>query len=239
MSNVSDLGTILGVVAHPDDETFICGGLLASAVKNGQQVICITATKGEEGVQDESRWPKAELGNIREKELRDALKILGISKHHWLGYRDGTCDQVPDDEAVNKISQYIKEYKPDTIITFAPDGLTGHPDHQSVCRWSKLAVKNSPKPIQIYFGVCPKSQYEDYMELADKQFSIFFNIDKPKLFDETSSDIYLKLEGDILDKKVKSFKAQISQSARMFEGLGDDWFKKAFSVETFVTPKNF
>lgn len=234
MIKVADLGTILGVFAHPDDETFICGGLLAAAVNNGQKVACITATKGEEGVQDKGRWPKSDLANIRRTEMEESLKILGINNHRWLGYYDGRCREVDDEEAANKIVEYIKKYNPDTIITFAPDGLTGHPDHKAVCRWSRLAVKKSGKPIKIYFGVTPKRQYEAYMQTADKKFNIFFNIDRPQLFDEPDSDIYLRLDDEMLNKKVASFKAQPSQSERMFNELGEAWFRQAFRDEAFI-----
>ena len=59
----------MGVWAHPDDETMSSAGIMLSAIKNGQRVICLTATKGEEGSQDEKKWPKSKLANIREKEL--------------------------------------------------------------------------------------------------------------------------------------------------------------------------
>ena len=72
--DIKHLGTILFVAAHPDDETFNAGGILAAAARNGQTVIVVTATKGEGGVQDESRWPADSLGDIRAKELKQASK---------------------------------------------------------------------------------------------------------------------------------------------------------------------
>lgn len=99
--DVRQLGTILSIWAHPDDETFCAGGLLAAAVNNGQTVACITATRGEAGVQDEARWPAEQLGDIREKELKAALKELGITNHHMLHYADGECAAV-DSKAANK-----------------------------------------------------------------------------------------------------------------------------------------
>ena len=54
-----DLGTVLSVWAHPDDETYLCGGLMADAVRRGNRVVCVTATRGELGSPDEERWPPA------------------------------------------------------------------------------------------------------------------------------------------------------------------------------------
>jgi LmbE family N-acetylglucosaminyl deacetylase len=88
-------GTMLGVWAHPDDEAFLTGGLMAEAVRNGRRVVLLTATKGELGIQDPDRWPPEKLPEIREAELKASLAFLGVKEHHWLGYPDGGCPQVP------------------------------------------------------------------------------------------------------------------------------------------------
>src|SRR5947207_1873194 len=98
--DIKQLGTILSVWAHPDDESFSCAGIMAAAIQNGQSVACITATKGEDGVQDESRWPAEQLGEIRAHEMDEALDILGCHNHNWLGYHDGRCQEISADEAV-------------------------------------------------------------------------------------------------------------------------------------------
>src|SRR5438093_2334158 len=72
------LGTILGVWAHPDDETYLSAGLMAQAVREGRRVVCVTATRGEEGSFDEERWPTATMGKVRENELMRSLEILGV-----------------------------------------------------------------------------------------------------------------------------------------------------------------
>jgi LmbE family N-acetylglucosaminyl deacetylase len=70
-----DLGTILGVWAHPDDEAYLSGGIMAQSVHDGRRVVCVTATRGEAGSWDHTRWPPDELGAIREAELNDSLTI--------------------------------------------------------------------------------------------------------------------------------------------------------------------
>ncbi len=65
MSLVTELGTIMGIWAHPDDEIFSMAGIFALASQAGQNTVCVTATRGEQGVQDESRWPRADLASIR------------------------------------------------------------------------------------------------------------------------------------------------------------------------------
>src|SRR3990170_4015266 len=62
---MDELGTILGVWAHPDDETYLTAGLMARAVRNGSRVVCITATRGEGGSMDEEGWPPETMGEGR------------------------------------------------------------------------------------------------------------------------------------------------------------------------------
>jgi len=237
MFDVGSLGTIMAIFAHPDDETFTCGGLLSMAVDNGQTVVCVTATRGEAGIRDEKRWPAHKLGQIREDELKEALKILGVKSHHWLGYEDGRCHQITDSEAVAQLTKLADKYQPDTILTFGPDGLTGHQDHQAASRWANLVVKQSNKPAEIYYVIDSEEQYHDFTKAADEKFDIYFNIDQPTLVSRAKCDICLKLPTDVIKKKVASLKAQVSQTDAMFQENNEDWFNKVYAYETFVNAK--
>ena len=81
---MDELGTILGVWAHPDDETYLSAGLMARAVRNGSRVVCVTATRGEGGSMDEEKWPPESMGEVRTAELERSLQILGVDEHVWL-----------------------------------------------------------------------------------------------------------------------------------------------------------
>ncbi|MGH2768453.1 MAG: PIG-L family deacetylase, partial [Actinomycetota bacterium] len=133
------LGTTLGVWAHPDDETYLSAGLMAHAVRSGLRVMCVTATRGEEGSFDEKRWPTATLGKVREAELMASLEILGVTDHLWLDYRDGTCASVDPEEGTERVRAVIEEVRPDSILTFGPDAMTGHPDHRAASAWATEA----------------------------------------------------------------------------------------------------
>ena len=61
---VTDLGTILGVWAHPDDEAYLSGGLMAMARDAGARVVCVTATRGELGTPDPRTWPPDQLAVV-------------------------------------------------------------------------------------------------------------------------------------------------------------------------------
>src|SRR5687768_12025461 len=90
-SDVSKLGTIMGIWAHPDDEAYLSGGLMAVARDAGSRVVCVTATRGELGSPDPQAWPPDRLAAERTRELEQCLKVLDVREHEWLGYQDGQC----------------------------------------------------------------------------------------------------------------------------------------------------
>lgn len=233
--DIRQLGTILSVWAHPDDESFSCAGIMATAIKNGQKVICVTANRGELGVQDESRWPANRLGQIREEEMDEALEILGVKDHIWLDYLDGQCQEVPLLEAASRIVSAIQQHLPNTILTFGPDGMTGHPDHQSVSRWVSEAVKGTD--IKVYHSVEEENRYNQFMVEADKRFNIYFNIDKPPVFTQSRCDIAYSLSPDILFQKRLALKAMPSQTERMFKHTPSDMMNAMLAQECFVLAK--
>lgn len=232
--DIKQLGTILSVWAHPDDESFTCAGIMVAAIQNGQQVTCVTATKGEAGVQDEKRWPAAQLGKIREAELMEGLKILGIRQHCWLGYPDGGCKDMNKTEAVKKIKDCIAKYQPDSILTFGPDGMTGHDDHCTVSAWVDEAVKGTT--IAVYHAAQLKEVYE-HMRAADEQFNIFFNIDQPSFVEAADCAILMDLPKDILEKKYHCLCAMPSQTEAMFKMLGHDNACAMLRTESFTKAK--
>lgn len=229
IDDIKTLGTILFIGAHPDDETFVAGGLLYTAAKNGQKVICVTATRGEQGVQDESHWPRAELGDIRERELEAALQELGVNEHHILGYPDGQCQTIAGQEAVSKLRQIIDRHQPNTIITFGPDGMTGHQDHQAVSAWA--AAVNSP--ATVYHAV-QTVELQSAWQLIDNKLNYFYNVDKPIRKEASECALYFVLPEDALAAKYAALNKMPSQYEKLFQGFDEASIKKVFSIEAFV-----
>src|SRR3954465_7309091 len=128
--------TLLGVWAHPDDEAYLSAGLMAEYRRRGDRVVVLTATLGEHGTGDPHAWPPARLAPTRHDELRASLAALGVEEYELLGYEDGDCASRDGTEA---IAHCMVDVDPDVIVTFGPDGLTGHPDHRAVHRWATTA----------------------------------------------------------------------------------------------------
>jgi LmbE family N-acetylglucosaminyl deacetylase len=131
--------------AHPDDETIGTGGLMARAVDEGRRVVLVTSTRGEQGeiVVPEMDTPDnhRRLGEIRARELEEAMADLGVTEWENLGYRDsdmmgrvGNIDprsfwQADIDEAAGRLTWLVRRYRPHVMTTYNAYGGYGHPDH--------------------------------------------------------------------------------------------------------------
>ena len=92
---IGDVGSVLGVWGHPDDEAYLSAGLMALAVDAGRRVVCVTATAGEAGFPDDDARSVDARVAVRQAEMAASLAELGVAEHHWLGYGDGRCAEVP------------------------------------------------------------------------------------------------------------------------------------------------
>ncbi len=234
MSDISELGTILSVWAHPDDESFCCGGLLSWAACNGQQVVCVTATRGEAGSQDTSKWPLESLAQVRTEEMAAALDAYGIDEHYWLDFPDGGCYEVPDSEAVRKLKTIIAKVQPKTVITFGREGMTGHPDHQAVCRWTHAALIASGSAAEMYHPVISKERYTSHYRKADAKLNMFFAIEMPPTKPQSACDICLHLPESVLSRKRAAIAAMPSQMESVLESFDQTFIDGMLGTECLV-----
>src|SRR5438874_4183896 len=227
------LGTILGVWAHPDDETYLTAGLMAQAAREGRRVVCVTATRGEEGSFDEERWPTATMGKVREAELMRSLEILGVREHHWLDYYDGTCDQIDRDEAEGKVRAVMADVRPDSVFTFGPDGMTDHPDHKAVCAWTTAAFEGEAKAgARLHYATITPEWAEQFVPRMNR-FNIFMSPDTPPITPRDDLDIEFDLAPDLMELKLKAIEAHESQVEGMLNAFGQDFFREAHKAEFF------
>ncbi len=145
--------SMLGVFAHPDDESFGPGGTLARYARQGANVDVIIATDGIAGsvVADTKLGDHDSLAQVRSAELANAAIALGVRSIWSLPYRDsgmrGTSDndhpdaliRQPVQHTVAEILEYVRRLQPDVILTHDPFGGYGHPDHVRVCEATTAA----------------------------------------------------------------------------------------------------
>jgi len=151
---------ILGVFAHPDDESFCAGGTLARYVASGAEVMVVSATRGEAGqIRSAGVATRRTLGQVREQELYLACQRLGVQHTVCLDYGDGMLQEVDQDILIGGIVEIIRSFRPDVVITFGPDGGYGHPDHIAISAATTAACVRSGEghhfPEQLAAGLAP------------------------------------------------------------------------------------
>lgn len=142
---------LMAILAHPDDESLGVGGTLAKYAAEGVEVSLVTATRGESGRfrghRDPPEHPGPEaLGAIRAGELEAAAAVLGVSDLTLLPYRDGELDRADPREAIGLIASHLRRVRPHVVVTFAPDGAYGHPDHIAISQFAMSAVVAAADP---------------------------------------------------------------------------------------------
>ncbi|MFW3171305.1 PIG-L family deacetylase [Geodermatophilus sp. CPCC 206100] len=124
---------LLGIFAHPDDETICAGGTFAKYAGSGAEVSVVALTRGGAGqIRDAAVATRATLRAVRERELDAAGKELGLTRTRCLDHPDGGLAEVDGETLLEQVSELIAEFDPDVVITFGPDGFSGHPDHVAV-----------------------------------------------------------------------------------------------------------
>jgi LmbE family N-acetylglucosaminyl deacetylase len=148
---------LLAITAHPDDETLGFGGTLARYAAEGVSVYVLAATRGQSGrYGDGSEHPGPEqLGRIREAELRAAAAELGVREVSLLDYMDGSLDSADPAAATGTIAGHIRRIRPHVVITFAPDGSYGHPDHIAISQFATAAIVRAADANDAGAGDCP------------------------------------------------------------------------------------
>lgn len=180
---MSDKLRLLGIFAHPDDETLGVGGTLARYAHEGVETYLITATRGERGwfgPPDDNPGLTA-LGQVRERELDAAARVLGLKEHWLLDAIDGELDQAPAPEIIARLVDTLRAVRPQVVLTFDPFGVYGHPDHIAICQLATAAVfaaadpayqgrtERSPHSVsKLYYSVVAQADFEVYEQAFGK-----------------------------------------------------------------------
>lgn len=137
-------GSVLAVVAHPDDESFGLGAILNAFVTRGSRVSVLCFTHGEAST---LHGVDGDLAQVRERELADAAAVLGLHRVWLHDYPDGGLREVDGAELEPLVVAAIREEGADGVVVFDPDGVTGHPDHQRATAVALRAAAASGVPV--------------------------------------------------------------------------------------------
>ncbi len=173
-SKISSNGlSLLAVYAHPDDEAFVPGGTIAKYAHEGARITLVCATRGEAGMLGNPPISdRSSLGECRTEELTSSCKVLGIDRLCCWDFSDAKLSTYPHRDVEGRIVEIIRLVKPQVVITFGHEGITGHPDHAAISHFATdafFAAGQADKypelkgdglevyqPIKLYYSVLPK-----------------------------------------------------------------------------------
>ena len=229
--------TLLGVWAHPDDEAYLSAGLLATAVEAGWRVVVATATRGEIGTADPDGCPPEILSRARSSELADSLAVLGVREHRWLRASrplvDGRLAGVPEEAGVRAVVDVLVDVRPDLVVTFGPDGLTGHSDHRTVSRWVTGARQRAGSRAALWFAALTP-EFLDHWGGLCAEHEVWMDGGPPGPVQRADLVHVQTCSGALLDRKYAALTAHASQTAALIERVGEQRYRQWWSTEAFV-----
>jgi LmbE family N-acetylglucosaminyl deacetylase len=226
-------GSMLGVWAHPDDEAYLSAGLMAALRRAGRRVVVATATRGEHGTDDPATWPPQLLARLRERELAASLAAVGVDEHHWLGHEDGTLADVDPTLGAADIADLVRAVRPEVVVTFGPDGMTGHPDHKAVSDWVARACRDLSEPPRVWHATLTTGFHRTWRGLND---TVGLWLDRSAVPSIRSSELAWSLPGDgaLRDRKYAALRAHASQTDPLVSLVGESTYRAWWSGEYFV-----
>ena len=224
MTAVADL---LCSVAHPDDESFGLGSLVAGAVAAGARVVLLCATRGEAGDDQTGAGRTGDaLGEVREQELRAAAAELGVAQVEVLGFADSGWEGpapanalVNADEAlVTAVHHALARHRPRVVVTMDPTGSDGHRDHAAIGAATTTAFIRHGDAAALYHWCLPRSVMDRWVAERGNDAGVYAS---PRL-GRPDADITTVVDGEaLLDVRRRAVAAHASQ-ASPFLGLSSD-----------------
>jgi LmbE family N-acetylglucosaminyl deacetylase len=231
VGHLPPIGTLLGVWAHPDDEAYLSSGLMARVRNHGGHVAVVTATRGERGTEDPRRWPPERLAPLRERELRASLAEVGVHEHYWLDHCDGELADVPVDRGAAQLLPLIHEVDPDVIVTFGPDGMTGHSDHRCISAWVTEAWRLTGRRAALWYATLTPEFHQEWGELNER---VGLWTDVPPVTPTGDLAAAVRLSGSLLTRKHRALRAHASQTKALEDMVGPARYRQWWSTESFV-----
>ncbi len=227
---------LLGVWAHPDDEAYLSAGLMGRVVDAGGMVTVVTATRGEMGTADTALAGTDDFARTRQSELEASLGELGVTDVRFLGITDGRCDQADEGVVIAGLAETIGEVRPDAIVTFGPDGITGHPDHRAVSRWATEAWWRTGSQAELLYAAMTAGFVARFADLHDR-LGLFDEYGTgPVSIPASAVALGCSLTDGELTRKRTALARHASQTGPLAELVGEPTFVGWWRDETFRAP---
>lgn len=145
------MARVLGIFAHPDDESFNFSGTAMKLIDAGHTVGLVTLTRGDRGRWFGKRplysWRREDLAAERAREWRGAVESIGLQRSWLLRWPDQGVATAPVNRVTARLVRIIREFRPGTVITFGPEGAgSEHDDHAATSRHASRAFRWAADP---------------------------------------------------------------------------------------------
>lgn len=205
---------LLCVTAHPDDEAAGFGGALLLYQSRGVETYVISLTAGEAGRSGGMAESREELAQVRRAEFARACEILKVSRAEVLGYPDGGLYGIPVPGPTADLVHRIRQIRPQVVITFGPDGGTGHADHSMASICATLAFHYAARDDwfveQLRDGLSPHRVQKLYYVTTE------FGFPGRRALSLAPTSATLDIS-DFLKDKIRAFQAHTTQSSTVVE----------------------
>jgi len=198
----SEIERVLVVTAHPDDLDFGAAGTIAQWTAKGIEVSYCICTNGDQGGEDPD-VPREDMPKIRQKEQRDAGKILGVTNIEFLNHRDGWL--VPTIDLRKQIVREIRKSKPQRMLIQSPERnwdrlFSSHPDHMAA---GEAAIQ------AVYPDARNPFAFEDLLKYEGLE---PWHVREVWVMSHHTPDHFIDVT-DTFDKKIAALQAHVSQTA--------------------------
>jgi len=227
---------LMGIWPHPDDEAYLSAGLMARVADASRPVTVLTLTRGEKGTSNPEDYDQPHFAAQRERELRTSLAELGVTDVRLGEYRDGECDLVDSEAAIRYIATTIDEVRPDVLVTFGPDGITGHRDHRLVSSWVTEAWRRVGHG-ELFYATMTDDFVADNAALHDR-IGLFAERGAagPACYPRNDVALECDLSEAELDRKRRALGHHASQTEPLAALMGEDTYRAWWRTEWFRRP---
>jgi LmbE family N-acetylglucosaminyl deacetylase len=199
------------IFAHPDDAEFGAAGTVARWTREGREVVYVACTSGEKGTGDRAMSPER-LAKIREREQREAARILGVREVHFLGHPDQGLEDTPDSR--KEIVRLLRLHRPRIVLTSDPTTpYRDHRDHRIVGRVTMDAVYPYVR------------DHLSYPDLLDQGFEPH-KVQEVWFWGSKQANHRVDITGTF-ELKIAALRAHASQLENFEEGALEAWVRKS------------
>jgi LmbE family N-acetylglucosaminyl deacetylase len=231
-------GSLVAVVAHPDDEALIAGGTLALAAVAGTVAGVVSLTRGELGpIADGSLAGGETLAEARVRELGDSASALGLRWAQCLRFPDGELAWADGRAAGHELAEVLRPHGPAVLLTFGEDGLYGHPDHVATRLIAVAAARLlSPSPLVLEASWAPDLVPQLVAAAAARGLPVdLWGLD-PEAFGSARRDPAATIDvRPVLARKLRALRSHRSQlgSEHLLAALPHDLAARFLGAETW------